>query len=245
MKKLFLFILLTISLILSSCKKDGEIKLNNNICLKLSDGSQLYEYDEFNRIKGIYYINSDGEKIIDKSYSYSGDTIIKKYYVSDFDFKAQVIEKSIIGNNGFIQKTLFKTIRYNKSTTEYSDSNFYDEYNYLTKTISSSGFKTYFFYNNGNLEEEWFMNGVDSFLSKKCEYDLLNENKEANWQEMVDRKGRANKNLLMKQIQGNHLYEYSYFLKNGYPITKQVRYSYSVPILNSTYFYALSWSCLK
>ena len=96
MKNFFLFILLTISLILSSCKKDGEIKLNNNICLKLSDGSQLYEYDEFNRIKGIYYINSDGEKVIDKSYSYSGDTIIKKYYVSDFDFKAQVIEKSII-----------------------------------------------------------------------------------------------------------------------------------------------------
>lgn len=93
------------------------------------------------------------------------------------------------------------------------------------------------------MEEEWFMNGTDSFLTKKCEYDLLNENKEASWLEWVNRKGRASKNLLIKEIQGDYLHVYSYSLKNGYPIAKQEILTSST--LNYLNFYNYTWSCLQ
>jgi hypothetical protein len=59
----------------------------------------------------------------------------------------------------------------------------------------------------------------------------------------MERKGKANKSLLLKEIQGDNLRVYSYSLKNGYPIAKQEILTSSN--YNYVNFYTYTWSCLQ
>ena len=245
MKNFFLFILLTISLILSSCKKDGEIKLPNTFCLKLSENDQFYEYDELNRIKDIYFYDWDGKKNIKKTFTYSGDTMIEVYGVPSQDWLRTVTVKSILGKNGFINTILTTTSELGQILNKRQDSFVYNDEGYLIKSIGAD-FKLYYFYKNGNLMEEWYTLNADSAILFKYEYDLLIENKEASLKEWVERKGKANKNLTTKYWDysvSKNLYEYTYWLKNGFPIQTKVKYISETDTTN--YFIYTTWSCLQ
>lgn len=247
MKKLFLFTIVSVSLILSSCRKDEEKKLTSNICLKLSENDYEYEYDTRNIIKRIYRINEDGTKNIAKSYFYSSDTIIEVFNLGAMERIEIATNKSIIGSNGFIHTSLLTiSLKSGEIINNRKDTFIYNEEGYLIKTIGSS-FKNYFFYKNGNLIEEWYTLNTDSAILHKYEYDLLNENKEAGWKEWIERKGKANKNLPIKHwdfsTSNSLLNEYTYLLKNGFPIKTNVKYSGEFDTTN--FLINSTWSCLQ
>ncbi len=242
---LFIFVFL----LTSSCKKDEKIKtinISNHPCLKILDNGLYYEYNLDGRIKCTYYINNDN-KVVDKVYSYSGDTIIETYIVPDIESGSLVIDKSVVGKNGFINmKYSFVHNFYSDHTMIYRYT--YDEYNHLIfYTYGDKGYGSKYVYENDNLVEVWGITSTDTTLNSKLVYDLNIENKEAAWTEWAERTGKCSKNLLLKvnfmNDSPNNYIEYTYVLSNGYPIQKHTHTKNSNYDIDEYLF--TDWQCLK
>ena len=248
MKHISFILFIAIVISITSCKRDEEIIRSNHPCLKLQEGDVRYQYD--NRGRLINKSDVNGSLI---TYQYVGDTIIiiHPYYGIEHGFgvlATSVTEKALLDRRGNICSNR-ANVSYNNGTNKdlEKDTFIYDNEGYLVFSGNNNSSYKYV-YAKGNLTELWgFNNPADSFLLRKYEYDLLNENKEASWIEWTEHKGKSNKNLLRKEIDytlsPEWVTEYSYRLNRGYPIQIAAR----VISPRNTYdnAYTTVWSCLK
>lgn len=250
MKKLFLFVAVMMAAVaFSSCSKDEEnegedgnkISIVNQIIQQDDDGRIItweFDYDAQNRITKTTCENkkeSIGEYDIEQmlfSYSAGKVTVTQPQEYGDNIYNAT------LNGQGYIETLKLRDIL--------STKHFYDANGYLTKTTWESNDESYTLqssWNNGNLVRENNVTYEYNNMRNRMNIDIyallflyphVIDNPEIIY--AVGLIGEKSKNLMTKQIDGNHYCNFTYEMNaNGDPVKITVSTDYGNSIFEIIY----------